>query len=66
MFLIVVHERDQALLELIQRYFKGVGKIPSMEKIQFYRVSSLKDLMEYVIPHLTTLITQKRADFELF
>ena len=55
-------------MELIQSYF-GVGNITKQGKdsVQF-RVYSLKDLTNVIIPHFERypLITQKRADFELF
>jgi hypothetical protein len=68
-FGIVLHEKDRAVLELIQLYFNGIGNITKQGKDNVqYRVSSLKDLIEYVIPHFDKypLITQKNADFDLF
>lgn len=65
-FVIVVHIKDRDLLELIQLYFNGVGNITKHGKDSIqYHVTSLKDLMKYVIPHFDKypLITQKRADF---
>ena len=62
------HKKDQALLELIQSTWGGVGKITKQreDSIQ-YRVSSVKDL-QVIIDHFDKhpLITQKRADYELF
>ena len=66
-FRISLHEKDRALLELIQAFF-GVGKIFQLAKDSIqYRVSSTKDL-KVIIDHFDKypLITQKRADFELF
>jgi hypothetical protein len=66
-FQIGLHQNDRPLLELIQLFF-GVGKIYKLGKdaIQ-YRVTSHKDLA-VIIDHFKNypLITQKRADFELF
>jgi hypothetical protein len=71
---VVLHEKDRALLELIQLYFNGIGNITKQGKdtVQ-YRVSSLSDLQKYIIPHFNSypLISfangrQKKADLELF
>ena len=44
-FGIVVHKKDQAILELIQQYFNGVGSITKNGKdAAQYQVGSLKDL----------------------
>jgi hypothetical protein len=56
-------------LELIKNYFKGIGSITKAGKDGIlYRVASLQDLTNIVIPHFDKfpLITQKKADFELF
>lgn len=56
------------MLEQIQLYF-GVGKIYKQGKNAYqYRVSSIKDLNNCIIPHFINypLIGQKRADFDLF
>lgn len=66
-FQIGLHQKDRPLLELIQLFF-GVGKITKLGKDSIlYRVSSNKDLA-VVIGHLDKypLLTQKRADYELF
>lgn len=66
-FKISLHNKDRALLELIQRYF-GVGKIykHGKDSIEF-RVSGLKNL-SVIINHFDKypLITQKLADYLLF
>jgi hypothetical protein len=62
-----LHQKDRPLLELIQFFF-GVGKIFKLGKDSIqYRVTSHKDLA-VIIDHFKNypLITQKRADFELF
>jgi hypothetical protein len=46
-----------------------VGNITKQGKNKLhYQVCSLKDLTDYIIPHFDShpLITQKRADFDLF
>lgn len=64
-----MHQKDRPLLELIQLFF-GVGKIFKLGKDSIqYRVTSHKDLA-VLIDHFRLknypLITQKRADCELF
>lgn len=67
-FGIGLHKKDRAIFELIQQYFNGIGNINKHGKdyVQYY-VSSLKDLA-VIIEHFDKypLLTQKRADFELF
>lgn len=56
-------------MEKIQAFLGGVGVITREgEDMVTYRVSSLKDLAQVVIPHLDKypLLTQKLADFEQF
>jgi hypothetical protein len=60
--------KDKALLELIRAYF-GVGSVTKKGKDQYqYRVCSVKDIVRVIIPHFIKypLISQKRADFEIF
>nr|YP_010608764.1 hypothetical protein PNX16_mgp007 [Drechslerella dactyloides]WAN89844.1 hypothetical protein [Drechslerella dactyloides] len=67
-FQIELHQKDRVILEQIKSYF-GVGKIYKQGKNNLqYRVISLEDLTNVIIPHFENihLITQKRADFELF
>jgi hypothetical protein len=67
-FTIGMHQRDLALLEQIKAHF-GVGNVYLQSKKAYqYRVTSIKDLINVIIPHFIKypLITQKRADFELF
>lgn len=67
-FSIKLHAKDLPLLEAIQAYFGGIGSIKKGEKNTFmYTVSSIKDIA-VIIAHFSDypLITQKRADFELF
>jgi hypothetical protein len=67
-FQIGLHKGDLALLEMIRASLGGVGNITKQgnDLIRF-RVSSTKDL-KVIIDHFNKypLITQKRADFELF
>ena len=67
-FLIGLHEKDRAVLELIQSYFGGIGNITQLglNGVQL-RVSSLKDLIK-IIDHFNKypLLTQKWADFILW
>lgn len=69
-FTITLHTRDTALLEKIQSFFGGVGKITIREKDNsaYYTVKSVKDIVNVIIPHFDKypLLTQKQADFELF
>jgi len=54
---------------MIRAYFSGVGNINNHGKDSIeYRVASLKDLTQGVLPHLDKypLITQKLADYLLF
>jgi len=54
-------------LEALKAYWGGIGSIKISKDLAIYRIASMKDL-QVVIDHLTRypLITQKRADFELF
>jgi len=67
-FSITLHKKDLKILQDIQSYF-GVGKIRNEvnDKVKF-RVESLKDIVNKVIPHFEkySLITQKLADYSLF
>jgi len=68
-FSIGLHKKDTEILELIKSYFGGVGTILKQnENSVQYRVGSLKDLNEKIIPHFDnyTLITKKKADFIIF
>lgn len=68
-FSIGLHQKDQALLEFIQLSLGGIGNITTKhgkDSIQ-YRVYSHQDLL-VLIDHFDKfpLMTQKRADYELF
>lgn len=66
-FSISLHLRDLPLLQEIQSYFGGVGRI-SVGKNCGYFVSSIEDITTVIIPHFVKypLITQKLGDFLLF
>jgi len=67
LFEISLNQKDKALLERIQFYF-GVGSIVKLgSQAIIFRVESVKDL-KVIINHFEKypLITQKRADYELF
>lgn len=67
-FSICIHKKDKALLEKLLAYL-GVGYVNEEKDrtLVGYRVTSLKDL-SIIIAHFDKypLITQKKADFELF
>lgn len=69
-FSIELHKKDLTLLNRIQSFFSA-GTIRIREKNGqggIYSVNDLKELTNVIIPHFDkyTLLTQKRADFELF
>ena len=56
------------MLYEIQTFFGGVGNITFNKDTVNYLVQDVKSLTNVIIPHFVKypLITQKRADFELF
>lgn len=67
-FSITLHKKDLMILQEIQSYF-GVGSIRNESKdMIMFRVESVKDIVNYIIPHFEKypLITQKLADYLLF
>ena len=68
MFSVGLHQKDLSILEDIQAYFGGIGRILKQgeESVQ-YTVSS-KEELKVILAHFSNypLITKKRADFELF
>lgn len=66
-FKVKLHKKDRRLLELIQAYFNGVGKIYYEGNSATYVVSSVEEV-KIIINHFDKypLITQKQADFKLF
>jgi len=68
-FQIALHEKDVELLELIQAYFGGVGRIARHGKNSYsYRVRSLDENVNKILPHFDKypLISQKYADYLLW
>jgi hypothetical protein len=67
-FTVVQHERDVELLRAIRDYFDcGVVRTNHGSRLA-YRVRSMKDLTERIVPFFVMhpLKSQKRVDFELF
>ena len=69
-FQIKLHEKDRALLLLIQKYFENIGyisKINDRFTVEF-RVSDITSLNNIIIPHFEkySLITNKYEDFVVF
>ena len=69
-FTISLHGRDAALIEKIQHFFKGIGKISIRKKDNavYFSVKSVKDLINVIIPHFDkyNLLTKKQRDFFIF
>ena len=59
--------RDLSILQEIQAYLGGIGRISAGKNCGFY-VSSKKDLTTVIIPHFVKypLISRKQGDFLLF
>lgn len=57
-FSIGLHSKDLALIKEIQSFFKGAGKIYTLNdsKVVFFRIKSVKYLAQYVIPRACALI----------
>ena len=68
-FSIALHKKDLHILEYIQTYFGGIGKIRILkENVYEFRVESYKQISKVIIPHfdLYPLLTQKKGDYILF
>ena len=67
---IKMHERDRDLILKIQEYFGGIGYVsnPNKNSTMEFRVSTVKDLTNVIIPHFTNypLLTKKYFDYMLF
>lgn len=65
-FQILLHQRDKELLELIKSSL-GVGRVTKVGKRYAFTVSSLNEILK-IISHFEKypLITQKKADLDLF
>lgn len=66
-FTIGLHKKDLTLLEDLKSFFGGIGKVSVFKDSARFRVTSVQDLTKVIIPFLDnySLITKKRADFEL-
>ena len=69
-FSISLHKKDSAILEQIQSFFDGAGKIKFETKrdVASYVIRSKDQIIRLLLPHFDSfyLITQKRADYLLF
>lgn len=65
-----MHEKDRALIQSIQDFFGGIGYIskPNNRSTVEFRVSTLKDINNIIIPHFDNypLITKKLSDYIFF
>lgn len=65
-----MHEKDRALIQSIQDFFGGIGYIskPNNRAMVEFRVSTLNDIINIIIPHFDNypLITKKSSDYFLF
>lgn len=68
-FQISLHRKDLEIINLIQKFFEGIGTISfSSKDMCAFRVTSSKDILNQIIPHFDkyNLISQKQADYLLF
>lgn len=69
-FIIGLHLKDLDLLQQIQSFFGGVGKIriSTERNTATYSVSKLNDIVNIILPHFNQyfLITNKHIDFEIW
>ena len=67
---IKMHENDRAIIQSIQKFYGGIGHVskPNNYSMVEFRVSTVKDLVEVIIPHFDShpLITKKYLDYLLF
>lgn len=63
-----MHKKEVSLLNEIQSYFGGIGKISSNRDALVYKVQSLEQIINIILPHFDKypLITQKRIDYLMF
>jgi hypothetical protein len=65
-----MHEKDRALIQSIQAFFGGIGSVSKPNKLSSveFRVYTLKEIVEVVIPHFESypLKTKKYTDYLLF
>ncbi len=67
-FTIGLDQKDLDLLVQIKAFFKTGNIYASKRGVVYYTVGSVKDLIEYILPHFDKypLVTQKRQDYFLF
>ena len=48
-----MHEKDRALIQSIQDFSEGIGHVskPNKSSMVEFRVNTVKDLVEVIIPH---------------
>ena len=67
---IKMHERDRDLILKIQEYFGGIGYVsnPNKNSTVEFRVSTMQDITNVIIPHFTNypLLTKKYFDYVFF
>jgi hypothetical protein len=67
---IKMHENDRALIQSIQEFFGWIGHVskPNNYSMVEFRVSTVKDLVDVIIPHFDNypLNTKKYLDYLLF
>lgn len=65
-----MHEKDRVLIKGLQEFFGGIGYIskPNKNSSVEFRVSTLNDLVNVIIPHFDNypLYTKKRIDYLFF
>lgn len=65
-----IYERNRDLILKIQEYFGGIGYVSNTNKNSMvkFRVSTMKDLTNVIIPHFTNypLLTKKYFDYMFF
>lgn len=67
---IKMHEKDRTLIQSIKGFFGDIGYVskPNNTSTVEFRVSTLKDLVDVILPHFDNypLITKKHSDYLLF
>jgi len=53
-----MHEKDRALIQSIQDFFGGIGHVskPNNSSMVEFRVNTVKDLVDVIIPHFFVLL----------
>ena len=62
-FQIALHKKDLELLNFLKAYFGGAGTIAKSSEMCAFRVTSLEQITNIILPHFDeySLITQKRC-----